>query len=217
MTAVSGHARIPSGTPSSSPFADAPSLHEKSLSAARGRASLGSLLRRSKSKDQGLRGNKKEQLAGRQQELLPSHQQAVPAEALPSLPVLYDGEAGPRLETFGGDTEEYDGYQGTRPDSIAIATGRSTDSIYKLRPSAFPHRTSNTSRMAPITEMVDPYARTESMTHRGRQSYAPSMVSSTADGSINPRRVRRRKDPTTFKSVLTGTSYLPMSSVTVLT
>ena len=41
----------------------------------------------------------------------------------------------------------------------------------------------------------DPYARTESMTHRGRYSYASSAVS-----TINsPRRVRRRKDPTPFK------------------
>jgi hypothetical protein len=42
---------------------------------------------------------------------------------------------------------------------------------------------------------VDPYARTESMTNRGRYSYASSAVS-----TINsPRRVRRRKDPTPFK------------------
>lgn len=42
---------------------------------------------------------------------------------------------------------------------------------------------------------VDPYAKTESMTHRGRYSYASSAVS-----TINsPRRVRRRRDPTPFK------------------
>ena len=42
---------------------------------------------------------------------------------------------------------------------------------------------------------VDPYARTESMTNRGRYSYASSAIS-----TINsPRRVRRRKDPTPFK------------------
>lgn len=41
----------------------------------------------------------------------------------------------------------------------------------------------------------DPYAATESMTHRGRYSYASSAIS-----TINsPRRVRRRKDPTPFK------------------
>jgi hypothetical protein len=44
---------------------------------------------------------------------------------------------------------------------------------------------------------VDPYARTESMTHRGRYSYASSAISAT--GINSPRRVRRRKDPTPFK------------------
>jgi hypothetical protein len=46
-------------------------------------------------------------------------------------------------------------------------------------------------------EYVDPYARTESMTHRGRYSYASSAIS--ASGINSPRRVRRRKDPTPFK------------------
>lgn len=41
----------------------------------------------------------------------------------------------------------------------------------------------------------DPYARTESMTHRGRYSYASSAMSTLN----SPRRVRRRKDPTPFK------------------
>lgn len=41
----------------------------------------------------------------------------------------------------------------------------------------------------------DPYARTESMTNRGRYSYASSAVSTVN----SPRRVRRRKDPTPFK------------------
>jgi hypothetical protein len=47
---------------------------------------------------------------------------------------------------------------------------------------------------------VDPYARTESMTHRGRYSYASSAISTTT-GINSPRRVRRRKDPTPFKYV----------------
>jgi hypothetical protein len=46
-------------------------------------------------------------------------------------------------------------------------------------------------------DYVDPYARTESMTHRGRYSYASSAISTT--GINSPRRVRRRKDPTPFK------------------
>jgi hypothetical protein len=46
--------------------------------------------------------------------------------------------------------------------------------------------------------VVDPYARTESMTHRGRYSYASSAIS-TGTGINSPRRVRRRKDPTPYK------------------
>ncbi|ODA78606.1 hypothetical protein RJ55_05988 [Drechmeria coniospora] len=47
----------------------------------------------------------------------------------------------------------------------------------------------------------DPYARTASMTHRGRESYA-----STAMAAPNsPRRVRRRKDPTPFNVLVVGT------------
>jgi len=46
-------------------------------------------------------------------------------------------------------------------------------------------------------ELIDPYARTESMTHRGRYSYASSAFS--VSGINSPRRVRRRKDPTPFK------------------
>ena len=42
---------------------------------------------------------------------------------------------------------------------------------------------------------VDPYSRNESMTHRGRSSYASSAIS-----TINsPRKLRRRKDPTPLK------------------
>lgn len=47
----------------------------------------------------------------------------------------------------------------------------------------------------PVAPESDPYARTESMTHRGRYSYASSAVSTVN----NPRRLRRRKDPTPYK------------------
>ncbi|KAI1610333.1 hypothetical protein EDD36DRAFT_467402 [Exophiala viscosa] len=49
-------------------------------------------------------------------------------------------------------------------------------------------------------EVVDPYARTESMTHRGRYSYANSTVSTLN----SPRRVRRRKDPTPYNVLIIG-------------
>ena len=43
---------------------------------------------------------------------------------------------------------------------------------------------------------ADPYGRTESMTNRGRYSYASTAIS----GNVNsPRRIRRRKDPTLLK------------------
>lgn len=44
---------------------------------------------------------------------------------------------------------------------------------------------------------IDPSARTDSMTNRGRFSYASSMANVNSVNS--PRRVRRRKDPTPFK------------------
>ncbi|KIW15470.1 hypothetical protein PV08_05516 [Exophiala spinifera] len=49
-------------------------------------------------------------------------------------------------------------------------------------------------------EVIDPYARTESMTHRGRYSYATSTVSTVN----SPRRVRRRKDPTPYNILIIG-------------
>lgn len=45
---------------------------------------------------------------------------------------------------------------------------------------------------------LDPYARTESMTNRGRESYS-SPALSIGGGVNSPRRMRRRKDPTPFK------------------
>ena len=44
-------------------------------------------------------------------------------------------------------------------------------------------------------EAVDPSARVDSMTHRGRYSYASSFVSTVN----SPRRMRKRKDPTPYK------------------
>jgi hypothetical protein len=60
-----------------------------------------------------------------------------------------------------------------------------------------PNHQANYSRNGNQGEDIDPYARTESMTHRGRYSYASSAISVT--GINSPRRVRRRKDPTPFK------------------
>lgn len=87
-------------------------------------------------------------------------------------PMIPDLPRPTQLQTFGG--EESIGHYQRRTE-----TGTN---IYNIP-------------IPPIPGNVDPYARTESMTHRGRYSYASSTVS-----TINsPRRVRRRKDPTPFK------------------
>lgn len=59
------------------------------------------------------------------------------------------------------------------------------------------HMTSSPS-VRKFADAPDPYATTESMTNRGRESYASLTLSAT--GHVNsPRRVRRKKDPTPFK------------------
>lgn len=153
------------------------------------RTSFGMLLRRSKSGDLGSKGRKKGQQPPRQHEVVP--------KSPPRLPDLYNGAQPAPLQTFGGDT---------RPDSIAIVSGKADHSFHHYPPRASmdpgPGRASVSSSAPPVPPLpdggyVDPYARTESMTHRGRYSYASSAIS-----TINsPRKVRRRKDPTPFKYV----------------
>lgn len=102
----------------------------------------------------------------------------------------------PRLPEFannaGGQLSNSLSSQLNLDDSPPLNTGRveSTGSFsnnYTYAPSTASPPTSS----APF----DPYARTESMTHRGRYSYASSAISTLN----SPRRVRRRKDPTPFK------------------
>lgn len=146
------------------------------------RSSFGMLLRRSKSGDLG-KGRKTSQQS----------RDTVP-KSPPRLPALYNGAQPTAFESFGGDN---------RPDSLAIVSGTADHSFHRYppRPSIDQGRPSMSSVSQPPVppipagSWVDPYARTESMTHRGRYSYASSAVS-----TINsPRRVRRRKDPTPFK------------------
>lgn len=155
------------------------------------RSSLGLLLRRSKSTELGSKGSKKQQALAREQELERQKREAAVPKSPPRLPDLYNGLAPPSLP-FSED----------RPDSVAIVSGKAN---YQGRGSMEPGRSSVAAGSVPIPpipsngsrngDWVDPYARTESMTHRGRYSYASSAVS-----TINsPRRVRRRKDPTPFK------------------
>ncbi|KAI0423000.1 septin [Xylaria grammica] len=154
------------------------------------RSSFGNLLRRSKSGD--LRSGRKASQG--------QHKESVP-NSPPRLPALYNGSQPQPLETFGGDT---------RPDSVAIVSGKADHSFHHHPPRASidPGRPSMSSSIArppvppvPNGALVDPYARTESMTNRGRYSYASSAISTVN----SPRRVRRRKDPTPFNILVIGT------------
>ncbi|KAF2275078.1 uncharacterized protein EI97DRAFT_380249 [Westerdykella ornata] len=107
----------------------------------------------------------------------------------------------PQIDNFGGD----DG----RPDSIAIISNKAGAYPYlhnPSRPSMDNSMGSNSQATglpgaAPSYMDFDPYPRTESMTNRGRYSYASSAISSVN----SPRRVRRRKDPTPFNILVIGT------------
>lgn len=145
------------------------------------KSSFGHLLRRSKSTDKKLQ---------REQEILRQQREAAAAipKSPPKLPNLYGGAAPPSIPSFGGedrtvaDPKGYQGRSSMDPSHSSLATGSVP----------IPPIPSSGGRNG---DWVDPYARTESMTHRGRYSYASSAVS-----TINsPRRVRRRKDPTPFK------------------
>lgn len=104
--------------------------------------------------------------------------------AIPKLaPRLPDLSPTPQIKTFGGDD---------RPDSVAIISNRLGNRPTSPLPVTVP---------VMVKENIDPYARTESITHRGRYSYASSAVS-----TINtPRRLRRRKDPTPYNILVIGT------------
>lgn len=156
--------------PSSSPDVKSPSR----------RSSFG-FLHRSKSKepvkDRKVSGNKitKHRHESAKEAELRRLQDAQMA-AVPKLP---DFIPSPQMQTFGGE-----GAKGTGVGAgIGPGVPRSASKSIPVPPT--PSK----------AQSPDPYARTESMTHRGRYSYAPSAVS-TVD---SPRRVRRRKDPTPYK------------------
>jgi hypothetical protein len=139
------------------------------------RSSLGLLLRR-KSGD--MKGSKKQQALAKEQEL--QRQAVAIPQAPPRLPDIYNGAAPPQLQPFGGDSAAHP------MDNSHLPAAYGNVPIPPIPANGYRNG-----------DWVDPYARTESMTHRGRYSYASSAVS-----TINsPRRVRRRKDPTPFKYV----------------
>lgn len=160
-----------------------------------------SFLRRSKSTERvapkrsvsGGKLMKKQRAMAREQELL---KEQIP----PRPPRIPDLPPPPQLQTFGGED--------TRPDSLDILSNkagnyhqhpRTASKVSMDAPSRrYPHVP-----VPPVPasspdvngDFVDPYARSESMTNRGRYSYASSAVSTIN----NPRKMRRRKDPTPYK------------------
>ncbi len=165
-----------------------------------------SFLRRSKSRERSISGSstparklsKKDRSRVRQQEMM---QEQIPSPP-PRIPVIPHP---PDLQGFGGED--------TRTDSVAIMSNRAGGSFkYRLaQKSSQETLGSDMYRGMPVPPVppippipgtattpksyVDTFARTESLVHRGRYSYASSAIS-----TINsPRKIRRRKDPTPFK------------------
>jgi len=146
----------------------------------------------------GKMSKKQKQIA---QEELDRQQREAATRSPPKLPTP---STLPSINTLGGSPND------PRPDSIAIVSNR-TAGFYRNTSQHFydPNQAFSNPRAVPVPPIpggsiptsrngdFDPYARTESMTHRGRYSYASSAVSMGT--ATSPRRVRRRKDPTPFK------------------
>ncbi|KAF4309408.1 Cell division protein GTP binding protein [Botryosphaeria dothidea] len=170
-----------------------------------------SFLRRQKS-NTGLAGRSasggkmsKKQKALAQEELLRQQREAAQLPKQP--PQLPQPPPLPTINTFGGENARPDSYQYVSRQAGGYRGPPPTNNI---RPSMDYKTPTSPQAAVPIPpipgspnnngEYVDPYARTESMTHRGRYSYASSAVSTLN----SPRRVRRRKDPTPFNILVIG-------------
>ncbi|KAL4924861.1 septin [Aspergillus undulatus] len=152
--------------------------HSQAKDSRRTSSSLG-FLRRSKSTEPiGGKSRGKKMKVQMEEEL--RRQRAAQPKQPPRLPDL---ARQPVIETFGGDEKR---------DPVADVTS-------PLSPTSQP-RQSRSAMSTPVPPENDPYARTESMTHRGRYSYASSYVSTVN----NPRRLRRRKDPTPYNVLVIG-------------
>ncbi|TDZ34127.1 Neuronal-specific septin-3 [Colletotrichum spinosum] len=163
------------------------------------RSSLGMLLRRSKSGDLGKGGKKAQALREQQERELERQRQAAISKSPPKLPEFY--KANDELSnSIPSDL---------RSEAESVLSDHTIGTAYSARPSMDPGARNAVGYIPPMPPMpananngaYDPYARTESMTHRGRYSYASSAVSTVN----SPRRVRRRKDPTPFNILIIGT------------
>ena len=166
-----------------------------------------SFLRRSKSRDRSTSGSTTPQHKLSRKERSKMREQEMMQEQIPSRPPrIPNVPHQPGIQTFGGEDEGQDGSdimsnrsggsfqhrlaQKTSKEAIGMDTyrGMPVPPVPPIPPIPGVIHTSNNS-------YIDAFPRTESMTHRGRYSYASSAIS-----TINsPRRIRRRKDPTPFK------------------
>ncbi|KAF2653572.1 septin [Lophiostoma macrostomum CBS 122681] len=148
----------------------------------------------------------KKQKALAQEEALRKQREAAMLPKQP--PRLPSHSPFPQIATFGGEEP--------RPDSVAIVSGKASGYGHNFsRPSVEYNMAPRSNVPAPPVPGsspsymdYDPYPRTESMTNRGRYSYASSAISSVN----SPRRVRRRKDPTPFNILVIGSKGSGKSS-----
>ncbi|EAW09294.1 septin [Aspergillus clavatus NRRL 1] len=179
--ATASRPRTPSRT---QPSSEVPAITENGNGQSKDqrRASSLGFLRRAKSteplNDRKLSGSKSKKRSQAPEEELRRQREVMPK--LP--PRLPDLAPAPAIESFGGDEH------------------RDTPPVPSNEAFAGQQNISIRSNMSALAEPVDPYARTESMTHRGRYSYASSAVSTVN----NPRRMRRRKDPTPYNILVIG-------------
>ncbi|KAH6607366.1 septin aspe [Trichoderma cornu-damae] len=142
------------------------------------------LLKRTKSGDLGKGSNRKTQV-----EVDRQHQPT--------------SRSAPKLPEFFNNTEQLSKSFAPELQANSIAPSGHSGRESSSRSSAEPPRAApNRLPVPPIPHAgFDPYARSESMTNRGRYSYASSTAMSTIN---NPRRIRRRKDPTPFNILILG-------------
>ena len=183
--AVSLRPRTPSRSGVTPSFQTPPIPTDENAAPQSQRRSSFSFLRRGKSVE---RLNSKRSVSGGKLQKKSSKAETPEPTSIPDrAPKIPNLATQPRLSTFGGD-------------GAADSSGNTPHNFHHQAQS-MPLRSSPYN--VPVPQMpttqakadFDPYARTESMTNRGRYSYASSAVS-TLNG---PRRVRRRKDPTPFK------------------
>ncbi|KAK4080513.1 Septin-type G domain-containing protein [Trichoderma simmonsii] len=153
------------------------------MSSPRRSSSFGMLLKRTKSGDLG-KGNRKAQAE-------PDRQHQPTPRAAPKLPEFFSG-AEQLSKSFAPELQSSSVMPSSR--SGRESSSRSSAEPARAVPANIP--------IPPIpSNAFDPYARSESMTNRGRYSYASSSAMSTIN---NPRRIRRRKDPTPFNILILG-------------